>query len=301
MLVLALFAAPVLAEEKKDGAKKEEPKELTFAELLRVNMQQIFGIKGVWDDTAGTVSFHVTTPQSFEKLFEGQGIATPEDLPPGLRRMMMKHPTAEGDIKNVAVVGYSTGNWKFKHDKYSDYTITFEIRPHDLKAKSDFVLVTNRERRTGDKKKSFIRTSLLRAQAQAVVNGKKDRKRKVKATDEFKGPPNLWLGTEAVTKVTLTFAEGLFTVKLGEDKTFLEFQADDFPMGNWGVQFGKFNFVMSNLVVKAKFDRDWLQTRLDDLSKADELKLPKGFEHVAQRADEKKAKARRKREAKIEL
>ena len=104
-----------------------------------------------------------------------------------------------------------------------------------------------------------------------------------------------------MTSVTLTYADGLFSVKLGKDKSFLELQADDLPGGTWGVQFQKFSFVMSNLSVTAKFDRDWLRAQIDALRKDGELELPKGYEHVAKKDDARRAKKRRKREAEIEL
>jgi hypothetical protein len=302
VLILVLFTSPAFADKEKGGDKKEEPKAPpSLGELLTVNGKLMFGTKVVWDDAAGTVSFNVATPKVFEELFEGDGIAGPGDLPPGLRRMMMKHPTEKGDIKSVPVVGYHAGNWRFKYDRFTDYTIKFEIRPYDLAARSELAIVTNRARRKGEKKDSYIRTAFLQGHAIPFENGKKVKKRKVTTQGEFKGPASARFGSEAMTSVTLTYANGLFTVKLGKDKHFLEFQADDFPGGSWGVQFRKFSFVMSNLSVSAKFDRDWLEAELDALKEKGELRLPKGYEHVAKKDDERKAKERRKREAEIEL
>jgi hypothetical protein len=303
----ALLALPFFLSLPAGASRAgDEP---SLEDLLRLNGEAIFG--GPARLEAGDrIVIPLTKPGQFEKCFVNVGksaMVNPESLKGDLNRKILANPNPEagGEVPNPVIVGKGDGDWQSKFELSGDVEVRFNLRVPALQNGSRLQLRLNQS------SKGMLQTGSF-FQGAALVSGKKAVKQ-AQPPKEYQGPPDKWFEKKEIVGIEAVFAKGNFTLKMRKNakdpKDVVEAELakieDAAPAGGKiAFSYNKLTFLISDLTIAGKIDREWIKGQLEELKskgKLVEKEPPKEAEPPPLRQPKKEAPADGKKEEEEDL
>jgi hypothetical protein len=240
--------------------------EPSLEDLVRLNGEAIFG--GAARLEAGDrLVIPLTKPGQFEKCFVGKsGMVNPESLKGEGNRKVLANPEG-GEIANQVVVGRGDGEWQSRFELSGDVEVRFNLRVPATQNGSRLQLRLNQSAKGVLQTGSFF-------QGAALYSGKKVVKQAQPSKKEYQAPPDKWFDKKGIVAIEAVFAKGNFSLKMRkvvkDPKDAAEAELakleDAAPAGGKiAFSFNKLTFLISDMTIAGKVDREWLQGQIEEL------------------------------------
>jgi len=257
--LLACFVSPLFPTLL---AAADEP---TLESLIDLNGEAIFGTKARLE-AGDRITLLFGKGSQFDKSFAGRGMMKPEALVGELNRLILVNPAGEGEIPEVAIAGRGAGDWSSKFDLSGDLEVRFTMRVQAIQKGSNFVLFLNQ----APKAKTVLEIGPFFSRAVLSAGGKK---KQAAAPKDYQAPDR-WFDKNCLVTIAAAFKGGNFTLRMqkatkdpkdAKDVELLKLDDAQAAPGKVRFVFQNLNFVLSNVTLTGKVDREWVKSQIDAL------------------------------------
>ena len=263
------------AKDAGNGSKKPERGQtivrgdLPLAQLLRANRQPLFG-SGKLSIEGESIKLSLDRDGAIGSTFEGRGVMdSKHDQMKGSNRRFIRYgdqKDGEKLLPGLAAVGIGRGAWMSRFPLAGETKVRFKMRiPNLLTSASTFKVCVNWDDDSGYEVNSLNAVSLISdGQPRGGSHRSPDR--------EYREHMARWFPRKGESvPVEIAIADGVLAVKVAGKETVSAPVKDD--GGRVAFFFDKIVFTIQDLEITGKVDRDWCDSRLDELEKAGKLAL----------------------------
>lgn len=229
-----------------------------FEQLLKLNSEKVFGGEAQLGE-GDRVTIHYKKGQ-FSRALLGTGVVDPEETKssdhkkilegiPKKRRGGREHDAVP------AVLGVNQGDWQSRFELSDDVTFKFQLWIRTAMPGSQLTVWMNKGA------KSQIQTSFFQ---NAVYSGG-GKTRRASAPKEYQGPPEKLFDRHERVPVEMSYKQGAFSVKMGEEEVLRIDDAAEARSGRLAFSFRKLTFALTDVEISGKIDRSWCEARFNEL------------------------------------